>query len=96
MILVCGRIRLVRPSGVIITHKTWVSEKFFGKIIHKDRPGNVGRIHCIYFGARHYAVCKSWKISSTLIFASPAQLGRTAAAAAMVDTPYVLSSKHRL
>jgi hypothetical protein len=32
MILVRGRIRLVRPSAVII-------------FIHKDRPRNVGRIH---------------------------------------------------
>jgi hypothetical protein len=27
MMLVCGRIRLVRPSAVIITHKEWVPGK---------------------------------------------------------------------
>ena len=45
MMLESGRIRLVRPSAVIITHKKWVSGKTLESFIHKDRPRNVGCIH---------------------------------------------------
>jgi hypothetical protein len=40
-----GRICLVRPSAVIITHKKWVSGETLEKFIHKDRPSNVGCFH---------------------------------------------------
>ena len=45
MMVESGRIRLVRPSPVIITHKKWVSDETLEKFIHKDRPRNVGCVH---------------------------------------------------
>jgi hypothetical protein len=45
MMLESGRIRLVRPSAVIIAHKKWVSGETLENFIHKDRPRNVGCIH---------------------------------------------------
>ena len=48
MMLESGRIRLVRPSAVSITHKMWVSGKTLENFIHKDRRRNVGCIHYMY------------------------------------------------
>ena len=45
MMLESGRIRLVRPSAVIITHKTWAPGLTLENFIHKDRPRNVGCVH---------------------------------------------------
>jgi hypothetical protein len=45
MMVGSGRIRLVRPSAVIITHKKWVSGETLESFIHKDRPRNVGCVH---------------------------------------------------
>ena len=40
-----GRIRLVRPSAVIITHKKWVYRLTLENFIHKDRRRNVEYLH---------------------------------------------------
>ena len=45
MMLESGRIRLVRPSAVSITHKMWVPGKTLENFIHKDRRRNVGCVH---------------------------------------------------
>ena len=47
MMLKSGRIRLVRPSAVITTHKMWVSGKTLENYIHQDRRRNVGCVHHI-------------------------------------------------
>jgi len=44
-----GRIRLVRPSAVIITHFQCMSRKTLENCIHKDHPRNVGGIHNLKF-----------------------------------------------
>ena len=43
--LVCGPIRLVRPSAVIIDHKKWVYRLTLENCFHKDRRRNVGCLH---------------------------------------------------
>ena len=50
MMVESGRIRLVRPSSVIITHtqsegSEWVSGETLENFIHKIRPRNVGCDH---------------------------------------------------
>jgi hypothetical protein len=45
-----GRIRLVRPSAVIITHKKWVYRLTLENFIHKDRRRNVGYLHYSIYG----------------------------------------------
>jgi hypothetical protein len=50
MMLESGRIRLVRPSTVIITYFHWMSGKTLENFIHKDRRRNVGCIHtAVYY-----------------------------------------------
>ena len=49
LMLESGRVRLVRPSAVIITHKKWVPSKTLENFIHKDRPRNVEWFHYIDF-----------------------------------------------
>jgi hypothetical protein len=39
MMLVCGRICLVRPSAIIITHKKWKFQLIFEDCFHKKRKG---------------------------------------------------------
>ena len=53
MMLESGRIRLVRPSAVSITHKMWVSGKTLENFIHKDRRRNVGWLHYSRILAEH-------------------------------------------
>jgi hypothetical protein len=45
MMLESGRIRLVRPSAVSITHKKLAYEPTLENFIHKDRRRNVGCVH---------------------------------------------------
>jgi hypothetical protein len=47
VMLVCGRIRLVRPSAVIINHKKWVYRVTLENCSHKNRRRNVGWLHLL-------------------------------------------------
>ena len=45
MMLESGRIRLVRPSAVIITYFQLASGQILENFIHKDHPRYVGCVH---------------------------------------------------